>query len=77
MRKQETTINEKGKFDSKAKAGKSISYSAPATLLTMIDNKLISRGYNQIVKVEVDKEVKITDKSRIDMAESLYLQLEK
>lgn len=76
MRKQETTINEKGKFDSKAKAGKAISHSAPATLLTIIDNKLISRGYNQIVKVEVDKEVKITDKSRIDMAESLYLQLE-
>ena len=76
MRRKESEVNENGQNTSKKKAGKAISFSAPATLLTMLDNKLIARGYNPINKVEVDKEMKITDKSRIEMAQTLYLQLE-
>lgn len=76
MRKKETEINEKGNYISKSKAGKNISYSAPAMLLNILDNKLIARGYNTISKVNVDKEIKITDQNRILMAEELFLKIE-
>ena len=76
MRKKETEIDEKGKIKSKKKAGKSISYSAPAMLLTILNNKLVARGYNEIYKVEVDKDMTITDQSRILKAQELYMQLE-
>ena len=76
MRKKETEVNEKGQYLPKSKAGKAISYSAPATLLTMLDNKLVARGYNPINRVDVDKDMRITDQSRINMAETLFLQLE-
>ena len=77
MRKKENEVDNNGRFLSKSKAGKNISYSAPAMLLTILDNKLIARGYNSINKVDVDKDIKITDQNRIIMAETLYLQLEK
>ncbi len=76
MRKKETEVTESGKILPKSKAGKAISYSAPATLLTMIDNKLVANGYQPIQKVDTDKDVQITDQSRINMAQELYLQLE-
>ena len=76
MRKKETEIDEKGKYLSKSKAGKNISLSAPSTLLTIIDNKLTSAGYNTINRVEVDKEMTITNQSRIIMAQEFFLRLE-
>lgn len=76
MRKKETEIDEKGKIKSKKKAGKAISYSAPAMLLTILNNKLVARGYNEIYKVEVDKDMTITDQTRILKAQELYMQLE-
>lgn len=76
MRKKETEINEDGKILSKAKAGKNISYSAPAMLLTIIDNKLSSAGYDLINRVETDKDIKISDRTRIMMAQELFLRLE-
>ena len=76
MRKKETEIDEKGNVKSKKKAGKAISYSAPAMLLTILNNKLVARGYNEIYKVEVDKDMTITDQSRILKAQELYMQLE-
>lgn len=75
-RKKETEVSEKtGKILSKKKAGKVISYSAPATLLTMIDNKLISRGYDKMQRVDVDKSIAINDETRIKQAKELYLKI--
>ena len=76
MRKKETETDEKGRYLSKSKAGKAISYSAPAMLLSIIDKKLSAAGYNQINRVEVDKEMKITDQNRILKAQELFLILE-
>lgn len=75
-RKKETVISEKtGKPLSKKKAGKAISYSAPATLLTMVDNKLVAKGYDKMRRVEVDKDMKISDENRILMVQKLYESL--
>ena len=76
MRKKETEVTESGKILPKSKAGKAISYSAPAALLTIIDNKLVANGYQPIQRVDTNKDIKITDQSRINIAEELYLQLE-
>lgn len=74
MKKKETEIDDKGRYLSKSKAGKNISYSAPSQLLTMLDNKLGARGYNSIQKIDVDK-IDINDQNRISKAQELYLLL--
>ena len=74
-RKKETEVNEKGQYLSKAKAGKAISYSAPSQLLTIIDNKLTARGYNEMQRIEVEKDFKVTDENRILKAQEFYKML--
>ena len=75
MRKKETEVSESGRNLSKRKAGKVIQYSAPATLLTIIDNKLVAGGFQPIQRVEIEKDIKIDDEKRMDIAQELYSRL--
>ena len=53
MRKKEDELTKKGTPASKKKAGKVIGQNAPATLVTMIDNKLVSAGYAGVTKIKL------------------------
>ena len=61
MRKKEDELTEKGTPASKKKAGKKIGQNAPATIVTVIDQKLKSRGYSGVVKKKLKVDYSISE----------------
>jgi hypothetical protein len=72
MRKKEDELTVKGTPASKKKAGKAISENAPATIVTVIDNKLKSRGYAGVTKKKLKVDYSLKD-YRHFYANQLYL----
>lgn len=72
MRKKEDQLTDKGTPASKKKAGKAISENAPATIVTVIDNKLKSRGYAGVTKKKLKVDYKL-ENYRHFYANQLYL----
>lgn len=53
MRKKDDELTSSGKPASKKKAGKAIGTNSPATVVNLIDSKLVSKGYPGVTKVKL------------------------